>query len=65
MAILDKNIITTSFNGDLHVFKQSSIDTEKSNLVGKTYPAHSCKINQIEVFKTDKKQILYTTGEQD
>lgn len=65
MTIFDKSIITTSFNGDIHIFKLGTLEGEECGMIGKTIPAHCCKINQIEQFHNQNKSIIYTNGEND
>jgi hypothetical protein len=62
MTIIDQSILTTSFNGDIHIFKLGTLEGEDEGMIGKTIPAHCCKINQIEQFHNQNKSLIYTSG---
>ena len=65
MAILDHSLLASSFNGDLHLFRLATLEGEQPGMVGKTFPAHCCKVNQIEVYSSPSKTVVYTSGESD
>lgn len=65
MAVLDHSVLAASFNGDLHLFRLATLEGEEPGMVGKTFPAHCCKVNQIELYSSPAKTVVYTTGESD